>query len=419
MRERIPDAQFVAFTTRPEDTRARHGIAAHPIAPGTGPARSAPSVPRSPADTPKPADPDRRGSALRRALDMVPGAMTVLRAGRRAADKVRSGADESLFAIERYRRLRGLDLLIIAGSNQLSDYVGGPWGFPYRIAAWSAAARLAGVPVAFLSVGAGPIRDPRSRRFVRSALTSAAFRSFRDVGSRDTARALGVPGPHVVAPDLAHGLRLPEGTGAHPPRLRGSDRTIAVNPLPYFDPRFWAESDAGVYRRYVETLASFAEALRARGDRVRFVPTQLRADPPVIADIVQVLRERSWPGDLSELTPSVGTFEELMRELGDADVVVATRFHGAVLGLMAGRPVIGIAYRRSTTDLLEDAGVGRYAIDAAALTREGLLERLGELESDEAAVDRIRRRMAEKHEAVGAQYDALLGTGRTAPSERG
>ena len=344
--------------------------------------------------------------------------MTLLRAGRDSVHALRAGVAETVFSVQRYRWLRGLDLLIVAGSNQLSDYVGGPWGFPYRLAAWCSVAKIAGTPVAFLSVGAGPIRAPLSRRFIRSALSSAAFRSYRDVGSRETIRAIGVPGPHVVAPDLAHGLRLPAGA-MRPPRISGSGRTVAVNPLPYFDPRFWAENDPRVYRRYVETLASFAEALLARGDRVRFIPTQLRADPPVIADIVQVLRERGWPGDASELAPQVRTFEDLIRELGEADVVVATRFHGAVLGLMAGRPVIGIAYRRSTTDLLEDVGLGPCAIDAAELTVGGLLERIRIVESDHEAVDRIRRRMVEHREAIGAQYDAVLRVVRAAPTGAG
>jgi polysaccharide pyruvyl transferase WcaK-like protein len=344
--------------------------------------------------------------------------MRFLRAGRDSVHALRGGAEEAAFSIQRYRWARGLDLLIVAGSNQLSDYVGGPWGFPYRLAAWCAAAKLAGTPVAFLSVGAGPVRAPLSRRFIRSALSSAAFRSYRDVGSRETIRGIGVPGPHVVAPDLAHGLRLP-AAAIRPPRLTGPGRIVAVNPLPYFDPRFWAENDPHVYRRYVETLASFAEALRTHGDRVRFIPTQLRADPPVIADIVQVLKERGWPGDASDLAPQVRTFEDLMRELGEADLVVATRFHGAVLGLMAGRPVIGIAYRRSTTDLLEDAGLGPCAIDAADLTVEGLLERIRLVESDPEVVDRIRRRMAEHREAIGAQYDALLRMGSAVPAGAG
>jgi polysaccharide pyruvyl transferase WcaK-like protein len=351
---------------------------------------------------------------LRRALGAIPGALPLVRSGRKAAGAAREIGAEAAFWPGRVRHLRALDLLIVAGSNQLSDYVGGPWAFPYTIGAWSGAARMAGTPVAFLSVGAGPIRAGLSRRLIRSALGWASFRSYRDVGSKGVIESLGVPGPHRIAPDLAHGLRLSLPPFA-PRSSPGGPRTIVVNPLPYFDPRFWAESDRDAYRRYVDILAAFASERLARGDLVRFVPTQLRADPPVIADVVRALAERGVrEGDPDRLHPAVGSFEDLIRVLSEADLVVATRFHGAVLAQMLGKPVVGIAYRRSTTDLLEDVGQGAYSIDASALTLERLRERVEALESDGGAGDRIARRVREYREAVDAQYDLVLGT-RPAP----
>jgi polysaccharide pyruvyl transferase WcaK-like protein len=183
-----------------------------------------------------------------------------------------------------------------------------------------------------------------------------------------------------------------------------------VNPLPYFDPRFWAESDRAVYERYVDLLAAFAGRLLGRGYRVRLIPTQLRADPPVIADVVRALERLSSALPADRLDPAVSSFEELLARLAEADVVVATRFHGVVLAQMLGKPTIGIAYRRSTTDLLADVGQGAYSIDAGALTLEGLWERLESLESDSGAARRIAERLGAYREALAAQYDLVLGT---------
>jgi polysaccharide pyruvyl transferase WcaK-like protein len=327
---------------------------------------------------------------------------------RSAVGSLAGALGEVSFCSTRYRRMRRIDLLIVAGSNQLSDYVGGPWGFPYTIFAWAAAARLAGTRVVFLSVGAGPIRSSLSRYFIRAALGWAAYRSYRDVGSRDTIQALGVPGPHLLAPDLAHGLRLQAPEAAR--RDAAGARTVVVNPLPYFDPRFWAESDRAVYERYVDLLAAFAGRLLGRGYRVRLIPTQLRADPPVIADVVRALERLSSALPADRLDPAVSSFEELLARLAEADVVVATRFHGVVLAQMLGKPTIGIAYRRSTTDLLADVGQGAYSIDAGALTLEGLWERLESLESDSGAARRIAERLGAYREALAAQYDLVLGT---------
>jgi polysaccharide pyruvyl transferase WcaK-like protein len=302
--------------------------------------------------------------------------------------------------------MRRVDLLIVAGSNQLSDYFGGPWGFPYSVCAWSAAARLAGAPVAFLSVGAGPIRSPLSGFFIRTALSWSAYHSLRDVGSRDAVQAVGAPGPHPIAPDLAQGLKVPPVSGSRPERGR---RTVVVNPLPYFDPRYWAERDAAVYLRYVDLLAAFTRELLSRGYRVRFAPTQLRADPPVIADVVRALGRPSDEAPGERIDPAVATFEDLIALLGEADVVVATRFHGVVLAQLIGRPTIGIAYRRSTTDLLIEVGQGAYVLDIRELTLAGLLARLAAIEADSGAGERVRARMCEFRDALAAQYDLVLG----------
>ncbi|HET9251419.1 MAG TPA: polysaccharide pyruvyl transferase family protein [Candidatus Eisenbacteria bacterium] len=403
VRDRIPDAEILAFTIRPEDTRARHGIPAVPLVPGIG----APPEPALRARVSAPVTADPRPSPLRRVLGSVPGALPLVRGLRGAPGALRAAAREAAFWPERLRALRGLDLLVVAGSNQISDNYGGPWAFPYTLAAWTAAARLTGVPVAYLSVGAGPIRSPLSRRLLRAALGWAAYRSYRDVGSREWVAGIGLAGPHRIVPDLVHGLAFDVPAESHGAGDAG--RTIVVNPFPYRDPRFTPGGDRDAYERYVEILAGLAAHVLARGDRVRFVPTQLRQDPLVIEDILEALARRGAPLPARDaLAPSVTTFEDLVRALAAADLVIATRFHGVVLAQMLGKPVLGIAYRRSTTDLLQDVGQEDYAIEGASLTLEGLLERLGSLESDAGAADRIHRRVLELRRAVGLQYDEVL-----------
>ncbi|MEK7316013.1 MAG: polysaccharide pyruvyl transferase family protein [Candidatus Eisenbacteria bacterium] len=402
----IPEAEFIALTIRPADTEARHRIPSFPLRRGLAPAPTAPSavVPASSAPS--------ASSGVRSLVRRIPGLGDLLAAGAAALRWIGDMAGEAAFWGQRFRLMRRVDLLIVAGSNQLSDYYGGPWGFPYTLWAWSAAARLAGARVAFLSVGAGPIRARSSGLLIRMALALSSYRSYRDAGSRDAIAAIRVPGPHVIAPDLAHGLRPAAPSGAMT-ALEGA-RLIVINPLPYFDPRSWAERDAGVYQRYVDTMAEFAVALRARGYRVRFVPTQLRADPLVIADILRAIERSS--GTAEELTPLaavVSNFEDLVAHLSEANIVVAARFHGVLISQMLGKPTIGIVYRRSTRDLLVDVGQGAYAIDIEEMTATGLLERLSALERDSDAGDRIQRRLEEYRRELEAQYAVLLGTNDT------
>ena len=374
-----PGATFTAFTMKPSDTTERHGIAAF---------------------------------QLRPRMARLPGPRWLPWRLRAAGGWIREAAADLLFWSRRLRHVRSLDLLAVTGSNQLSDYFGGPWGFPYTIWAWTTAARMCGVPVVFLSVGAGPIRSPWTRRFIRSSLAKAAYVSVRDVGSKAALERIGIPGPHRLAPDLAQGHRLPAKDTAGPSPARAGGRMVVINPLPYFDPRSWAEPDADVYARYIDQLAAFAVAAEGLGDIVRFVPTQLRVDPPVVADLLAAMERRSGRRPGPETAPAIQSFEDVVALFRAADVVVATRFHGVLIAQMCGAPTVGIVYRPSTRDLMEDCGQGAFAIDIRDISAERLLDLAdGVVRERPAAAARIEQRFREYREALMAQYRQVLDPG--------
>lgn len=409
-----PAASLTAFTIRPLDTQMRHGIPAFPLRPGYDRARPEPPVSEGAAGagaSGPPSDAASRAPSLRARVRAVPGLGDFLAWLAERPQWFREMAGEAAFWGHRFRHMRRTDLVIVAGSNQLSDYFGGPWGFPYAIWAWTLAARVAGARVAILSVGAGPIRSRRSRFFIRGSVSRAFYVSYRDAGSRDAVAAIGVRGPYTLAPDLAYGLR-PRASGAPSPGFASAAPAVLIIPLPHFDPRSWAERDPGVYGRYIDTFATFAVTLLGRGYRVRFAPTQLRVDPPVIADILRAIASRSSSAPpASELAPPVATFQDLVARLAESDYVVATRFHGVLISQMLGKPTIGIVYRPSMRGQLVDVGQGAYAIDIADVTAERLLERLQALVQDRGAGERIERRLEEYRAALAAQIRAVLAAG--------
>src|SRR5207245_10006043 len=107
---------------------------------------------------------------------------------------------ELAFLARSYRTLRGTDLVLVAGSGQLNDYWGGPWAFPFTLLEWSLMARASGAKMAFLSLGAGPLRTPLGKIFIKQAVRRADYRSYRDEDSRRCIVALGIRGEHLVLP---------------------------------------------------------------------------------------------------------------------------------------------------------------------------------------------------------------------------
>lgn len=100
-----------------------------------------------------------------------------------------SGLGEELREYLRaWRVLEGTDLLIVPGTGLLTDAYGlMGWG-PYGLLRWSLVARLRRCRIMFVSVGAGPIHTAPGRLLLKSALSLAEYRSYRDAPSRETVR---------------------------------------------------------------------------------------------------------------------------------------------------------------------------------------------------------------------------------------
>src|SRR5262249_50674420 len=108
---------------------------------------------------------------------------------------------------EAFKMLRGSDVFIIPGTGLLTDAFGLlEWG-PYNLFKWTAMAKLRRSKVFFVSVGDGAIYSVLGRFFVRSALSLADFRSFRDDASMKYLRDIGFStNSDRVYPDLVFSL---------------------------------------------------------------------------------------------------------------------------------------------------------------------------------------------------------------------
>jgi polysaccharide pyruvyl transferase WcaK-like protein len=177
--------------------------------------------------------------------------------------------------------------------------------------------------------------------------------------------------------------------------------------MPTYDPRYWCFPETEKYQSYVRRLAAFVSALLREGYPVRFFNTMPK-DENVIHDVLASLAPDVKPltDGVTRLSRSVA---ELMATYASFDLVVATRFHGILLSLLAERPVLGICYYRKSRDLLIEAGQGDYAVELESFTLEDVMRRFKALEANRVAeLSKIlRKRNADYRAALHRQFDLI------------
>jgi polysaccharide pyruvyl transferase WcaK-like protein len=301
-----------------------------------------------------------------------------------------------------------VDVLVVTGSNPLFDFFGGFWQYPYTVWKWAALARLSRTRLAFVSVGAGPIVSARSGRLLARVLQRADYVSFRDEGSRRLMRQYGFDGPGAVCPDLAHSLPFAAPQRAPTDRLR-----VGINPMIVHHSVFWPVRDPAVQQRYIDSLAHLAAALVAEGDDVFFYGTQ--KDDRVTAQETQAAMRGAAPSIPVPPFVMPASVAELLELCARADVLVTTRFHGAVFGVITARPTLAICYQAKTREVLETAGLGAHAIAFEQLSPERLRAAFDGLRAERHAVEAaLRRHTIDLRARLDLQYEqvaALLQRG--------
>jgi polysaccharide pyruvyl transferase WcaK-like protein len=411
VRARYPEADLYAFTSRPGDTEQRHHVPAFPVRhqsclPPTGEDRG--------SNTGNPGWPARFFTWWREVSPSHPRLRGLARRIWALVHAARALPRELIFLARSYRRLQDTDVLLFAGSAQLSDYWGGPWGFPFTVFKWSLLARLCGARVAFLSMGAGPLETSVGRFFIRQALRLAHYRSYRDGDSRQCILDLGVRGEHPVVPDLVFSLATgPAAAVAPSPR-----RIVGINPMPVWDGDYWPRGNPAAYARYLTVLASFADWLSESGYQVQFFGTQLVVDPGAIDRVRKLMSARAAAASLV-LTPRTGSIAELLAAIDGFDWVVATRYHGTLFSLICQKPVISIAYQAKSVALMRQVGLGEYALDFGDVTLEALRNRFVALAEHEAATaETLRENLPAIRRVLRTQYDRALDPGSAHHAKR-
>jgi polysaccharide pyruvyl transferase WcaK-like protein len=247
--------------------------------------------------------------------------------------------------------------MIVPGTGILDDFGERPHGMPWEIFRWFLGARLLGVKTAFVSIGAGPIGHPLSRWLMKSAARLAHYRSYRDTMSKDFLAGIGLPTrSDPVYPDIAFSLPVPQVAE----RRDGGRLTVGVGVMSYYGWYGFADGGREIYARYIEKLSKFAIYLLDNGHRIRLL-TGETCDVDAVGDLLRhVKAERPKTPQEDLIAEPAGSLHDLMREIQQTDIVVATRYHNIVCALRLAKPSISLGYSKKNDVLMAQAGLASY-----------------------------------------------------------
>jgi polysaccharide pyruvyl transferase WcaK-like protein len=310
--------------------------------------------------------------------------------------------------IKRLGSLKHTDAMIIPGTGLLTDAYGlGYWG-PYNLAKWSLIAKICRCKLLFVSVGAGPIYGVLGRWLVRSMLSLADFRSYRDNSSKQYLKGIGFPvDDDPVYPDLV--FSFPETL--IPRRGGGKDGrpVVGLGLMGYAGKYGTSQKDGNIYFRYLETLAIFTKYLLAQGNDVRLLIGDFY-DTPTKDKLRNALRERLSQGDEERIFDEpILSPEDLLRQIEATDIVIATRFHNVLLALLCGKPVISISFHQKCDSLMSAMGLSTYCLDMNDLSPETLIEKFRDLKTNAPKLKAlISDRVNEFRDSLDEQYKRVF-----------
>jgi polysaccharide pyruvyl transferase WcaK-like protein len=371
---RFPDGQLLCFCTNPQDVRRRHNIAAF----SSGAANWSAA--------------ERFGSRGHR------GKLT--RFFRIAFQRIPL---ELVHWIKCMHALSRTDMLIVAGTGIVCDYLTGPRGWPYDIFKLSTLAALCRVKLAFLSVGVGPIHHPLSRWLLKRSLALAHHRSYRDEASKQYLQEIGFNTDRdFVYPDVVFGLSkgsLVSGV------TNGQRRVVGLGIKDY------GSTEPETFREYLNAMATFVSWLQAQDCSVRLLIGDIQYDTPVIEEFVGVLKSRNIPADapllIAEPAPTV---EELLRQVGGTEAVISARYHNLVMALIQNKPVIALSDHAKLDSVVTDFGLAQYLLPLRNLSSDVLIDRFKQLENDvERLKPHLKAELEKYRQALDALYAILVG----------
>jgi polysaccharide pyruvyl transferase WcaK-like protein len=304
--------------------------------------------------------------------------------------------------------LRGTDMLIIPGTGLLTDAYGLFNEGPYNLLKWSLIAKACRCKLLFVSVGAGPVYSTLGRHFVKSALSLADFRSYRDDSTKHYLNDLGLrAGNDRVYPDLV--FSLPEAVIPRQHTKDGRRSVVGLGLMEYAGKYSVSRPSNEIYLAYLENLVEIVRWLLAREYDVRLLIGDV-VDKRVTQEFRSLLRERLSNYDETRIIDEpVSSVDDLLSQIAATDIVVATRFHNVLMALLCNKPVLSISFHHKCESLMNAMGLSTYCLNIDDLKADRLIEKFCDLEANACKLKPlIKEKVKEFRNALDEQYKVIF-----------
>jgi polysaccharide pyruvyl transferase WcaK-like protein len=162
----------------------------------------------------------------------------------------------------------------------------------------------------------------------------------------------------------------------------------------------------------LESLLILVEWLLDRGYDVRLLIGDL-TDP--VSEFRRLVARRLPTHDSARIMDAarVSSVEQLLAEIGDTDLVVATRFHNLVFALLNNKPTVSISFHAKCASLMSAMGMSEYCLQIERLKSDDLIEKVLDVERNSSRLKSlIARKCEEFREALEEQYGVILASAR-------
>ena len=398
IRQFHPQAEIYGFSLQPQDTESRHGIPTYPIGKEANFAdycwwRGATE--------------NSLSSKLTNFL--VRWQQTTNSILRKLGSRFIFGTLESLAWWRAYQNFQflELDLLIVSGGGQLDDYWGGAWGHPFTLLRWCLFAKMNDTKFLIVSTGAGPIDSFLGKFFTRMTLSLADYRSYRDADSQQyIEEVVGFTSDDPVYADLA--FSLPIDSYQPSPKNSQYQAVVGIGPMSYYHPETWPEKNRSVYSQYLSKLATFIVWLTQQQYAVALFPSQTSHDQLAIDDLQELLIAQQVPTQQIIQQP-IFTVDELMNQLADIDMVVASRFHGVLLSLLMNKPTLALSYHPKIDALMADMGQSDYCLSIDDFEVETMKNKFMKFKTDYQQIEQQLAIATQEYQfSLAKQYEYIF-----------